>query len=151
MQLTLGAKPPSYETVLNLDAKIRQAAAPPKSDSDPSDDRTAITMQTFVRSHYQDLSKSGSSNHLLVLSVTVLLYLHRGFFTQAMTEHPSNPLLSPHRKSVIAAYQSACAVLGDTKTQFQKKPLIGRVWRVWSFAFSAAVGYLCFVITPFTD
>lgn len=87
-----------------------------------------------------------------MFSITVLLYLHRGFFTQAMTEHPSNPLLSPHRKSVVAAYQSACAVLGDTRTQFQKKPLlIGRVWRVWSFAFSAAVGHLYFDITPFTD
>ncbi|KIK68330.1 hypothetical protein GYMLUDRAFT_214882 [Collybiopsis luxurians FD-317 M1] len=123
VETTLAAKSPSYESVLELDAKIRQAVSPP--DSDPLDERTAISMRTFVRSHYQQL---------------MLLYLHRGFFTQAMTEYPTNPLLSPYRKSVITAYQSACAVLDDTRTQFQKKPVLcARVWRIWSFAFAAAV------------
>jgi hypothetical protein len=125
VEATLAAKSPSYETVLELDTKIRQAVNPPTPDSDPSDERTAISMRTFVRSHYQHL---------------MLLYLHRGFFTQAMTEHPSNALLSPYRKSVVAAYQSACAVLDDTCIQFKRKPrLCARIWRIWSFAFSAAV------------
>ncbi|KAF9078563.1 hypothetical protein BDP27DRAFT_1440995 [Rhodocollybia butyracea] len=125
VETTLSAKPPSYDSVLELDTRIRQTVVPPKADNDPLDDRTAISMRTFVRSHYQ---------HLL------LLYLHRGFFTQAMSEYPSNPLLSPHHKSVVAAYQSACAVLDDTREQFQRKPrLVCRIWRIWTFAFSAAV------------
>ncbi|KAJ3711658.1 hypothetical protein DFJ43DRAFT_1107326 [Lentinula guzmanii] len=125
VHITLSAKQPPYEQVLEMDAKIRLAVNP-KPDSDPSDDRTAISMRTFVRSHY---------SHLM------LLYLHRPFFTRAMTEHPSNPLLlSPYGKSVITAFHAACAVLDDTCIQYQKKPLlVSRVWQIWSFAYSAAV------------
>lgn len=70
----------------------------------------------------------------------VLLFLHRGFFAQAMSEHPLDPLNSPLGPSVSAAYASACVILEDTKGQFYKKPLLcSRVWRIWSLAFSAAV------------
>ncbi|KAK7028823.1 hypothetical protein VNI00_014836 [Paramarasmius palmivorus] len=126
VRATLGTKPPDYEKVLELDKKIRQFATPPPTfDSHPSDDRTAHSMRHFVRSHYQDL---------------MLLYLHRSFFLQAMTEYPANPLLSPYSKSVTTAYQSACNVLEDTRNQYMKKPLLtARVWRIWSFAFAAAV------------
>lgn len=54
VHITLSAKP-SYEKVLELDAKIRMLVNP-KPDSDPLDDRTAISMRTFVRSHYSHLS-----------------------------------------------------------------------------------------------
>ncbi|KAF8830284.1 hypothetical protein HHX47_DHR2000523 [Lentinula edodes] len=57
-----------------------------------------------------------------------------------MTEHAANPLISPYGKSVLTAYHAACAVLDDTRIQYQKKPLlVCRVWQIWSFAFSAAV------------
>ncbi|EEB92452.1 hypothetical protein MPER_09033 [Moniliophthora perniciosa FA553] len=57
-----------------------------------------------------------------------------------MTDYPANPLLSPYSKSVTSGYQSACFVLEDTRNQFMKKPLLtSRVWRIWSFAFAAAV------------
>ncbi|KAF5352033.1 hypothetical protein D9758_009454 [Tetrapyrgos nigripes] len=126
VRATLSAKPPPYETVLELDTKIRNFATPPKVDSnEPVGERTSLSMRTFVRSHYHSL---------------MLMYLHRAYFTQAMMEYPSNPLLSPYRKSVIAAYQSACFILEDTRNQFSKKPhLCARVWRIWSFAFTAAV------------
>ncbi|KAK7461100.1 hypothetical protein VKT23_009029 [Stygiomarasmius scandens] len=126
VRATLSAKPPPYETIMDLDSKIRNFTTVPKAGSSgPVDERTALSMRTFVRSHYQAL---------------MLMYLHRAYFTQAMTEYPSNPLLSPYRKSVIAAYESACSVLDDTRVQFAKKPdLCARVWRIWSFAFTAAV------------
>ncbi|KAJ3716438.1 hypothetical protein C8R42DRAFT_678428 [Lentinula raphanica] len=124
VHITLSARQPPYEAVLELDAKVRFAVNP-QPDSDPMDNRTAISMRTFVRSHY---------SHLM------LLYLHRPFFTRAMTEHPSNPLLSPFGKSVITAYHAACTVLDDTRIQYEKKPrLVSRVWQIWSFAYSAAV------------
>lgn len=70
----------------------------------------------------------------------VLLFLHRAFFAQAMTESHADPSKSPYSQSVIAAYQSACVIVDGTREQFMKKPLLcGRVWRIWSFAFSAAV------------
>lgn len=145
VKTTLGVKPPSYQAILDLDRQIRNLALP-QSD-DPLDDRTAISMRIFVRSHYQDLCKYDSSNKSvrLLTSQQVLLFLHRGFFAQAMTENPRNPLEASCGQSVLAAYSSACVVLEDTKMQFLKKPLLcARVWRIWSLAFSAAVGQ-CFL------
>ncbi|KAK0484537.1 hypothetical protein IW261DRAFT_1457256 [Armillaria novae-zelandiae] len=124
VKASLAVKPPSYESILELDQKIREFASPRPSEL-MSEDSTPLSMRTFVRSHYKEL---------------MLLFLHRAFFTQAMTEYPTNPLLSPHAKSVITAYQSACVVLQDTRIQFMKKPLLcTRVWRIWSLAFTAAV------------
>ncbi|KAL0575347.1 hypothetical protein V5O48_006626 [Marasmius crinis-equi] len=114
VRATLGTKPPTYESVLELEKKIRQFVCPPP-DSHTSE-RTPESMRRFVRSHYQDLT---------------------------MTDYPDNPLLSPYGKSVTTAYSSACVILDDTRGQYMKKPLlVARVWRIWSFAFAAAVGLL---------
>ncbi|KAF8892927.1 hypothetical protein BD779DRAFT_1609955 [Infundibulicybe gibba] len=123
VKTTLAVKPPKYEDILNLDRKIRDFALP--QPDNPLDERTATSMRIFVRSHYQDL---------------MLLFLHRGFFAQAMVEAPTNPLGTEYAPSIRAAYSSACVVLRDTTVQFSKKPLLcARIWRIWSFAFSAAV------------
>ncbi|KAK1227718.1 hypothetical protein PQX77_009269 [Marasmius sp. AFHP31] len=124
VRATLGTKPPPYEGVLELEQKIRQFVTPP-ADAQAQSEGTAQSMRRFVRSHYQDL---------------MLLYLHRAFFLQAMTDYPENPLLSPYGKSVTTAYHSACVILDDTRSQYTKTPLLtARVWRIWSFAFAAAV------------
>ncbi|EDR10520.1 uncharacterized protein LACBIDRAFT_317008 [Laccaria bicolor S238N-H82] len=127
VRAVLAAKPPSYDVIIELDQKIRGLAVP-RTDMDTLQshtERTAISMRTFVRSHYQEL---------------MLLFLHRAYFAQAMTEYPMNPLQSPYGQSVKAAYSSACIVLQDTRSQFSRKPVLcARVWRIWSFTFSAAV------------
>ncbi|KAF8180107.1 hypothetical protein BJ912DRAFT_855397 [Pholiota molesta] len=125
VRIALAVKPPNYETVMDLDRKIRELALPRADSLQSNADRTAISMRTFVRSHYQEL---------------MLLFLHRAYFAQAMTEYGDNPLSSPYSQSVTAAYSSACVVLQDTKAQFLKKPfLCARIWRIWTFTFSAAV------------
>jgi hypothetical protein len=60
----LAVKPPSYEAVLELDRKIR-ALAQPQPD-DPSEDRTAVSMRIFVRSHYQSISEFFGRDHRLL-------------------------------------------------------------------------------------
>ncbi|KAJ7130227.1 hypothetical protein C8R44DRAFT_699355 [Mycena epipterygia] len=122
VRATLAVKAPSYDQVLHLDRRIRNFAQPT---ANPIDERTAISMKNFVRSHYRDL---------------MLLFLHRAFFAQVMIENAADPMKSPYAHSVLAAYQGACNVLNDTLNQFTKKPLlVARVWRIWSLAFSAAV------------
>ncbi|KAJ7747903.1 hypothetical protein DFH07DRAFT_747477 [Mycena maculata] len=123
VRATLAVKPPSYDQVLHLDRKIRSFAQP---ETNPDvDERTALSMNNFVRSHYPDL---------------MLLFLHRAFFAQVMIENAEDPMKSPYAHSVLAAYQAACNVLEDTVNQFRKKPLlVARVWRIWSLAFSASV------------
>ncbi|KAJ6495975.1 hypothetical protein C8R45DRAFT_151588 [Mycena sanguinolenta] len=119
---TLGVKPPSYVKIMELDEKIRNFRQP-KANS--GDNRTAVSMKNFIRSHYRDL---------------MLLFLHRAFFAQVMIEHATDPLKSPYAHSVFAAYEAACNVLKDTVEQFTKNPLlVTRIWWIWSFAFSAAV------------
>ncbi|KAJ8486803.1 hypothetical protein ONZ45_g14557 [Pleurotus djamor] len=60
--------------------------------------------------------------------------------TFAVTDNPDDPLKSSYAESVSAAYHSACVVLEDTQSQFGKKPLLcARIWRIWSYAFSAAI------------
>ncbi|KAG6816394.1 hypothetical protein H0H87_006306 [Tephrocybe sp. NHM501043] len=45
-----------------------------------------------------------------------------------MSDITVNPLQSPYRESVLAAYSSACIILGDTKSQYFKRPqLLSRV------------------------
>ncbi|KAF9034692.1 hypothetical protein BDZ89DRAFT_1062420 [Hymenopellis radicata] len=106
VQATLSAKPPSLEHVLELDQKVRDFGL--ANPTNPTiEDTTALSMRNFVRSHYKEL---------------ILLYLHRAFFTQAMTEYPADPC------------QSACIVLEDTRPA-----LCARIWRIWSLAFTAAV------------
>ncbi|KIM36145.1 hypothetical protein M413DRAFT_78578 [Hebeloma cylindrosporum] len=114
VRATLSINPPTYETIMELDGKIRQLALP-RTD-------TAISIG---KSHYQEL---------------MLLSLHRPYFAQAMTEYADNPLSNPYSQSVRAAYSSACIVLQDTRAQFLSMPeLCARVWRNWSSTFSAAL------------
>ncbi|KAF9557805.1 hypothetical protein CPC08DRAFT_668314 [Agrocybe pediades] len=124
-RLLIGAKPPTYDAILAMDQKIRNFVPSMKDSPEREGDRTAISMRTFVRSHYQDL---------------MLLALHRAHFAQVMMEHSDNLTESQYYQSVTAAYSSACTVLRDTRAQFRKKPLLcSRIWRIWSFTFSAAV------------
>ncbi|KAF7366690.1 putative transcriptional regulatory protein C1F7.11c [Mycena sanguinolenta] len=110
VRATLGVKPPSYDKIMELDEKIRNFGQPKPL---LGDDRTAIAMKNFVRSHYRDM---------------------------IMIEHATDPMKSPYAHSVFAAYEGACNVLRDTLEQFNKNPLlVTRIWRIWSIAFSAAL------------
>ncbi len=142
VQATLSAKAPSLEHVLELDKKVRDFGL--ANPANPTvEDTTALSMRNFVRSHYKELSKGSMYIVLRFFRSclgTVLLYLHRAFFTQGMTEYPADPMSSPYAHSVVTAYQSACLVLEDTRVQYLKKPaLCVRIWRIWSLAFTAAV------------
>jgi hypothetical protein len=55
VKAVMAVKPPSYQTVLELDRKIRSFTQP-RLDAH-SGERTATSMGTFVRAHYQDLSE----------------------------------------------------------------------------------------------
>ncbi|KAF8802362.1 hypothetical protein BYT27DRAFT_7173121 [Phlegmacium glaucopus] len=121
----LSVKPPSYSIIMDLDQKIRELSLPNSDTIQSHEDQRAISMRIFAQSHHQEL---------------MLLFLHRAYFAEAMTENPDNPMNSPYSQSITAAYSSACVVLQDSKTQFMRKPLLcARVWRIWPFTFSAAM------------
>lgn len=72
--------------------------------------------------------------------MVALMFLHRGFFAQAMTDFPSDPLRSPLGQSFTVAYKCASSLITATESQYEKQPVIcSRLWRVWSYTFSSAV------------
>ncbi|KAG2159403.1 uncharacterized protein EDB93DRAFT_1075422 [Suillus bovinus] len=124
IEVTQAVKPPSYQSILELDRKIREFSVPVYPDSTHFD-RVPAGMASYVQAGYKDLT---------------LMFLHRGFFAQAMAEFPSDPLRSPVGRSFMVAYQCASTLVTSTIDQFKLQPVLcSRMWRIWTFAFSAAV------------
>ncbi|KIY73655.1 hypothetical protein CYLTODRAFT_341809 [Cylindrobasidium torrendii FP15055 ss-10] len=129
LELTLTAEPPSYQTILDLDRKVREKALPPHLNVFRSPDDEQVTPSAYM--------------HGCLLSqyrVVSLLYLHRSFFAQAMLDHPINPLRSPYAPSFLAAYRCASGVIKSSLNYYERFPqLFARLWSVWTHLFSASI------------
>jgi hypothetical protein len=151
-----GAKTPTYATILQLDRKLRAYQVPAAlqiagfggTSSEPNPGSSyQETIPLILQRHIVLAIREMSSfilpwYHLLcVLTATVdLLYMHRGFFARALSDHPKDPLGSPYGSSVIAAYRSAgslIALMGNLHSQFQEP--MERMWFLWTHMFSCAV------------
>lgn len=138
----LASNRPDYRTIQELDHKIRAFNVPV---SLHSSDRSS-EMRDFVQEHYSPLSASLQYLYLILMlkcsmRPSALMFLHRNYFAKVLKENPTNPWESIHGPSFITAYNSACKVLNSTERSYKKQPLLmPRVWRIWTYAFSAAVG-----------
>ncbi|KAL0072282.1 hypothetical protein AAF712_000044 [Marasmius tenuissimus] len=128
---TLTAKAPSYETVLELDRKVREFQLPIKPNVTIEEDgedvyrSSSLTLRDFYGGQYRTVT---------------MLYLHRSFFAHAMLTSPSNPLLSPFAPSFLAAYRAASMLVKAGVQMYDRCPQItGRVWFLMYHVFSAAV------------
>ncbi|TFY79682.1 hypothetical protein EWM64_g4331 [Hericium alpestre] len=130
---TLTATPPRYSDIIELDRKVREFAIP--SDviaqltgapgTDPRDIPLCASMINFVLGHTREV---------------MLLFIHRSYFAQALTEDPVNPLRSPYAPSFLATVRAASDVLRVVRAQFAIHPVMcSRFWATWTYAFSAAV------------
>ncbi|EIN12123.1 hypothetical protein PUNSTDRAFT_96824 [Punctularia strigosozonata HHB-11173 SS5] len=137
---TLGVDAPSYDTILDLDRKIRDFPIPGKL-STPSTDGQ------YPQQHRPSPPKDGRSMpedlQRFVLSHTkevILLYIHRSFFAQAIVDDPENPLKSAYAPSFLSACKSSATILKMIKEQYSMQPqLYARFWSMWTFAFTAAI------------
>ncbi|KAG2146729.1 fungal-specific transcription factor domain-containing protein [Suillus clintonianus] len=129
-ELTLSAELPSYDTILELDRKVREQVLPPSLNlyrSSVKDDYT--TPSAYIRGRI-----------LFQFRTTTMLFIHRSFFAQALLDFPTNPLRSPYAPSFLAAYRCASATIKTTLLNFQMFPeLYMRWWPIWSHLLSAAV------------
>ncbi|KAI1790217.1 fungal-specific transcription factor domain-containing protein [Ganoderma leucocontextum] len=131
---TLTAEAPSYETIMELDRKVREFPIPAdaaalQEDLDmPADSEPPPLQESMIRfvlAHSREV---------------ILLFLHRSFFAQAIIDCPRNPLRSAYAPSFLAAYRSSSTVLKVVRDQFNMYPtMCARFWVIWTFAFSAAV------------
>jgi hypothetical protein len=151
-----GAKAPTYATILQLDRKLRAYQVPPAlqiagfggTSSEPNigapyAETAPLILQRHIVLAIREMSMCLLRYHVLrVLTALVdLLYMHRGFFARALSDHAKDPLGSPYGSSVIAAYRSAgslIALMGNLHSQLQEP--MERMWFLWTHMFSCAVG-----------
>ncbi|KAF9522363.1 fungal-specific transcription factor domain-containing protein [Crepidotus variabilis] len=119
---TLTTEAPSYATILELDQKVRNFPMP---DAIASSDDFGASFQKCVLEHIRE---------------TILMYIHRSFFSQAIIESPQNPLKSSYATSFLAAYRASSTILKSVKDQYNTwANTTARFWTMWTYAFSAAV------------
>ncbi|KAJ7934502.1 hypothetical protein B0H13DRAFT_1446213, partial [Mycena leptocephala] len=120
---TLAAEAPSYATIMELDRKVREFPLPLLEDAAPDD--IGASLQWCVLEHIRE---------------TVLMYIHRFFYAQAIIEQPVNPLKSTYAPSFLATYRAGVTILKSVREQFALMPhACARFWTMWTFAFGAAV------------
>jgi hypothetical protein len=150
-----GAKTPTYATILQLERKLRAYQVPPAlqiagfGSSEPNNGSSCpVTIPLILQRHIVLAIREMSSflfPCLVPLSACTdchvdLLYMHRGFFARALSDHARDPLGSPYGSSVIAAYRSAgslIALMRNLHSQLQEP--MERMWFLWTHMFSCAV------------
>ncbi|KAG6848803.1 hypothetical protein H0H93_013878, partial [Arthromyces matolae] len=136
---TLTAEAPTYAIIMELDKKVREFPLP----SEMSDGHAkGASSNRGDREGDEDLAMAWSFQKCVLdhIRETVLMYIHRSFFAQAIIEHPTNPLKSPYAPSFLASYRAATTILKSIREQFSMWPISSaRFWTMWTFAFSAAI------------
>ncbi|CCM00385.1 uncharacterized protein FIBRA_02415 [Fibroporia radiculosa] len=130
-----GAKTATYSTVLQLDRKLRSFPVPQLL-------QIAGFGSTEPRTtNYQDSVPLILQRHtVLAIRESNLLYMHRGFFARAVSDHPQDPLGSPYGSSFIAAYRSAGSLVALVRNiHSQLKELTERMWFLWTHLFSCSI------------
>ncbi|KAJ7257895.1 fungal-specific transcription factor domain-containing protein [Mycena haematopus] len=139
-----GARSPAYSTVRELDKKVRADHVPPslqvpgfggsKLTVEPEQPTIELTMQRYC---------------CFAIKETVLFYMHRGFFAQALQDNPTDPMGHKFAPSVLAAYTSACTYVGLIESLFKQHPVLTeRMWFYFMHVFSCAIVLGSIAIKP---
>lgn len=128
METFLTTTKPSYETVLDLDQKIRKYQLSSPFDSFPvpeDDDNPSTFVQRNMIPHFSNI---------------MLMYIHSGSFMEAMRDNRENPLASSYAASFLAGYRSASEVIKADIRNFTTYPMLFiRWWGIWKSLFNAAI------------
>ncbi|KAJ7239764.1 fungal-specific transcription factor domain-containing protein [Mycena haematopus] len=129
MSSAFGCKGPSYNTIVDLDRKVRDFHIPEYL-------RPVCTPEIPPATPYLQMQR------FLALSTkeSTLLNLHRAYFAQALQDKPDD--LANHRfiPSVMAAYRSAWRLIRSLVIAWRDIPmLVSRHGSAWSPALSAAI------------
>lgn len=129
MDQAFGVAPLTYTTVLRLDRLVREH---PISDglriANPGQIEPGISAVVLLQRHT-----------VFALTQELLMILHRGFFANAVMEHPEDPLKSKYAQSVLVAFRCAFSITANTRALHTQCPLALRYWDFWSQSFSACL------------
>ena len=143
IQNTQIAKVAKYSMIIELDRKVRDMELPKYAQQAPVEGAgLAEAMKYYMPLNYRNFSESSA---LLQIPDTendlVLVYIHRCFFAEAVSNNPTNPMQSQYAPSFLAGYNSACEIVSNLRVQFDLFPAqIARFWVLWTHAFSSSVG-----------
>ncbi|KAF8180530.1 fungal-specific transcription factor domain-containing protein, partial [Mycena galopus ATCC 62051] len=116
--------PPTYEEISDFDSRLRQflECTPFPWCADESSFFAYVRTQFIPR-----------------LAGTLMVYIHRASFVQALTDWPFNPLDSPHAASFLAAYRGASMVIkSDLQSFALHAERFYRWWPIWSSLINAS-------------
>jgi hypothetical protein len=65
---------------------------------------------------------------MLIGDLLVLMYIHKGSFTEAMRDNPSDPLSSSYSASFLAGYRSASEIIKGDIRNFTNYPMLFIRW-----------------------
>ncbi|KAK7063598.1 Zn(2)-C6 fungal-type domain-containing protein [Favolaschia claudopus] len=136
MSSAFACKVPAYNTILDLDRKIRDFHIPVYLRPTCAPENPMPTPYTLMQ-------------RILTLSTkeSTLLNLHRAYFAQALQDKPDD--LANHRfiPSVMAAYRSAWRLIRGLVIAWRDIPtILSRYGSAWSPALSAAI-VMCILVT----
>ncbi|KAG9313765.1 hypothetical protein JVU11DRAFT_6124 [Chiua virens] len=102
------AKVPKYSTIIELDRKVRDMELPKYAQQQPLPGAgLAEAMKHYMPLNYRNF---------------ILVYIHRCFFAEAVSNNPTDPMQSQFAPSFLAGYRSACEILGNLYIQFNPIP-----------------------------
>ncbi|PVG02031.1 hypothetical protein CPB86DRAFT_805075 [Serendipita vermifera] len=136
---------PTYKATLALDKKLRayDSAMDPtflKELGTPPEKNTAFCRSMRLRQFFVLLAKEST-----------LLHLHRSFLNRAVINPDGDPILSKWSISVMAAYQSACAIIREVRLMRDHQPEALRVLSWYHAVITAVITLGALVIkTPFS-
>lgn len=121
-----------YSAVLDLDDQIRCFIVPSHLQAPAGAEVDCVWSG--------DSSKAMQQYCTSFLRASNLLYLHRGYFAQAIEEAPDDPLMHKFSRSVSAAYGSSRFLVSNLKSLYAAHPgPVSRQRWFWSNFFSSCV------------
>ncbi|KAJ6538854.1 hypothetical protein DFH09DRAFT_1368755 [Mycena vulgaris] len=119
----------SYETVLDLDQKIRRYMLSSPFESFPLPQNGDYNPSAFIQRYF-----------IPRFTQVALMYIHKGSFIEALRDNPTDPLSSPYSASFLAGYRSASEIIKADIMNFTNYPMLfTRWWAIWKGLFNAAI------------
>lgn len=123
----LSAQPSSYQAILDWDRKCREKPMP------------SHLNKTFRTDEVVDIPQYMKGVTARWYKIQTVLFMHKSYFTQAMLDHPVEPLRSPYAPSFLAACRCASLIIQLVETQFRRYPTYAaRLWNNWAHLFTAS-------------
>ncbi|KAH8825485.1 fungal-specific transcription factor domain-containing protein [Flagelloscypha sp. PMI_526] len=135
VETLLAATPPKYETIIELDRKVREKEIPAHLNrilvdaENGSSHKSSLTAPQFMHTCILGVARS-----------VVLLSIHRTHLTQALQDPSGNPLKSRYAPSFLASYRAASWIVKSFHASQKQFPILfPRLWHPWTAVLTAAM------------